>query len=76
MPYRLSYGRCPPGPEKPCRAAEFPEQRDLLKAAESAQIHNFRWPGGVVLRGAGVAPKPRSDGIAAEVIATVSRPSY
>jgi hypothetical protein len=30
----------------------------------------------VVLRGAGVAPKPRSDGIAAEVIATVSRPSY
>src|SRR4029450_3879179 len=48
----------------------------LLRAAESAQVHAFGWPIGVVLTRDDAAPRPRADGIAAEIIATVSHPSY
>lgn len=47
--------------------------RDLLRAAESAQVHAFGWPIGVVLARSDAAPRPRTDGIAAEIIATVTR---
>lgn len=50
--------------------------RDLLRAAESAQVHAFGWPIGVVLTRDDAAPRPRADGIAAEIIATISHPSY
>ena len=49
---------------------------DLLRAAESAQVHAFGWPIGVVLTRDDAAPKPRADGIAAEIIATVGHSSY
>jgi hypothetical protein len=41
----------------------------LLKAADSAQIRAFGWPIAVVLDREDAAPKPRADGISAEVFA-------
>ena len=50
--------------------------RELLKAAESAQVDAFGWPIGIVLTRDDAAPRPRADGIAAEIIATLSHPGY
>jgi hypothetical protein len=50
--------------------------KDLLKAAESAEIHAFGWPIGVVLNREDAAPKPRADGIAAEIVAEQFHRSY
>jgi hypothetical protein len=50
--------------------------RDLLNAAESAQVHAFGWPIGAVLTRGEAAPKPRADGIAAEIIDTTFCRSY
>ncbi len=43
-------------------------QRELLEAAERAQIHTFGWPIGVVAPNGGGRPRPTSDGIVAEVV--------
>lgn len=48
----------------------------LLKAADSAQIHAFGWPIALVLRPPELAPKPRADGISAEIVADMMRLSY
>ncbi len=51
-------------------------QRDLLKAADSAQIHTFGWPIAVVMHNVDeYRPKPKADGIVAE-IATQDKSSY
>jgi hypothetical protein len=49
---------------------------ELLRAADSAQIHAFGWPIAVVLRPPDLAPKPRADGISAEIVADILRLSY
>ena len=42
-------------------------QKDLLIAAEKAQIHTFGWPMGVVLNNLQDRPRPKADGIVAEI---------
>lgn len=42
-------------------------QKELLDAAKQAQIHTFGWPIGVVLDSPEHKPRPRADGIVAEV---------
>lgn len=43
-------------------------QVQLLQAADSSQIHTFGWPIGVVLNNKEFSPKPKADGIVAEII--------
>lgn len=43
-------------------------QKELLDAARRAQIHTFGWPIGVVLDTPEYKPRPRSDGIVAEIL--------
>lgn len=42
-------------------------QSELLRVADQAQIHTFGWPIGVVLRSTEYRPKPKTDGIVAEI---------
>ena len=42
-------------------------QGELLRRAEAAQLETFGWPIGVVLNREGLRPKPRTDGIVAEL---------
>ena len=42
-------------------------QGELLAQAESAQVHTFGWPIGIVLQPEGLRPVPKVDGIQAEV---------
>lgn len=42
-------------------------QTDLLDAAYAAQIHTFGWPIGLVTDKAEYSPRPRTDGITAEI---------
>lgn len=42
-------------------------QRELLRVAEQAQIDSFGWPLGIVLNTEEHRPKPKTDGIAAEI---------
>jgi hypothetical protein len=49
-------------------------QTELLNAASKAEIHTFGWPLGIVLNKEEYKPKPRTDGIYAEII--TERNSY
>jgi len=51
-------------------------QPELLRAAESASIHAFGWPIGVVLHTEEGRPKPLSEGIVAEISSTESSYDY
>jgi len=51
-------------------------QSDLVRAAESASIHAFGWPIGVVLHTAEGRPKPLAEGIVAEIKAAGSSYDY
>jgi len=43
-------------------------QRELLESAQQAQIHTFGWPIGVVMTREEYRPRPRTDGIVAEIV--------
>lgn len=43
------------------------KQAQLLETADKAQVHNFGWPIGVVLNRDEYRPRPKSDGIVAEI---------
>jgi hypothetical protein len=49
---------------------------ELLAAARNAEIHAFGWPIALVLDSPGAAPRPRSDGIFAEIVGGPGHPSY
>lgn len=52
-------------------------QGTLVDAARDAEIRTFGWPIGVVFRGGEeIGPKPRADGIVAEVRGHISGPSF
>jgi hypothetical protein len=52
---------------RPVGAVVHKTQPELLRAAESASIHAFGWPIGVVLHTEQGRPKPLSEGIVAEI---------
>jgi hypothetical protein len=51
-------------------------QSDLNEAARHAQIHTFGWPIAVYLDRDDSRPRPRADGICAEVSGSVTKESY